>query len=147
MPKGFDHGLEAVSVLLPFLAPIVGVPELVDGRTPAHPDQTFDFALRRPNGVRVAVEITRLMDEDFIGLYPAWQRVAERIEDRVRAVLADPRGTVILGVSQRQRPKVRDVLTEVLAQAVVERIEGKIRLETPPGVSIGYTAGDQPFTV
>ena len=147
MPNGFDHELKAMSVLVPFLAPIVGEPERVDGGNPAHPGQTFDFALRRPNGVLVAVEITRLMDEDFVRLHPVWRRVAGRIEDRVRAVLADPRGTVVLGVSQRERPEVTNAMTELLARAVVERIGGELLLQTPPGVSIGYTPGDQAFSV
>jgi hypothetical protein len=74
----------AMTRLLPYLGPLDGEPEEVDGRHPEHPGQTFDFYAERTGGQRLAIEVTRAADEEWLRDEPAWRSLAERVEAAVR---------------------------------------------------------------
>ncbi len=80
-----DLAPDALALLVPFLGPLTDdPPEQVDGKNLNHPGQTFDYALRRPDGRRVAVEVTRAWDQEFLGAGMHWGAFVKQIEEETR---------------------------------------------------------------
>jgi GNAT superfamily N-acetyltransferase len=140
-----DLGPQALERLLPYLGPLVGDPERVDGSHPDHPRQTFDYFAERLDGQRLAVEVVRAWDEAWMESSHVWPDLARRVETFARDRNAAFTGLYAMSVRLDPKARAKDYAVDVLADALARCHRGGIDATVPvdEAVSFHYVA-DQP---
>jgi hypothetical protein len=132
-----------------FLGELVGDPERVDGHHPRHPEQTFDYAAQRTDGQRLAIEVTRAWDEDWMEVQPAWRDLAARVEVAVRERDPTITGMHAMAVGLNRHPRAKNYKAGLLAGAVAQCFEAGIgsTVTVDDAVSFRYLAGQSDLVV
>ena len=132
-----DRADEALALLQPHLGLLTAdEPERVEGTNPNHEGQTFDFALARPDGTRIALEVTRAMDQPFMAAGPPWEEFGRQIEAAARS--ASLKGYFVLTVTPVEAALPRRQNLDRIVGAITEcALHGpQWRVEAAPGVSV-----------
>jgi hypothetical protein len=122
-----DLAPEALERLLPQLGPLVGDPERVDGQHPDQPDQTFDYAAQRPDGSKLAIEITGAFDKDWLESNQPWQDLAAKVKVAVGCEYPAVTGFYVIAPARRDKQRAKDRNVDTLAGAVAGCFDGGVR--------------------
>lgn len=130
---------EALTVLLPHLGAIVAdAAEPVDEVNSSHPEQTFDYAVRRVDGGWLAIAFVRAWDEVFLETADGWDRLCNRVEAAVHRDHPSLVGRYTVGFDTGIAARMKDQKIDDLVGAIAicgARGVGS-RVELPGGVTV-----------
>jgi hypothetical protein len=115
-----DSAPQALARLRPHLGPLVGDPERVDGQHHDHPGQTFDYFAERTDGGRLAIEVVRAWDREWLEAEPAWWKLAAEV--KAAAQQRDPTITGLYAMATRRsgNPRAKKYDPAALADALAD---------------------------
>ena len=145
-----DDAQEATQLLLPRLGPIDATTlDRVDGTNPGHPGQTFDFAVQRPTGEWLAIEVGRVLDAEPIAGQKAWTSRSHELEQRVRGLSPDLTGCFGVSAELSRSPLAKETNLEELVGAIIECERNGVghRVQGAEGLIVAYLAEDSKLVV
>jgi len=111
-----DREYETLDCALPHLGAFAGRPRKVREQTdPEHPGHTFDFAATRPDGRRVAIEVTHALHERFRADGAAMTALEVEGTRRLRAANVAP-GAYALSTTI-ESPRVSELWAQIVGAA------------------------------
>jgi hypothetical protein len=145
-----DFAPEALAVLLPYLDAVIGgSEEVVDGTNPDHPDQTFNYVVRRADGPPLALEFVRAWDEVFLDAPDGWDRLCVRVQGAVReqhpAVVGRYTVGFDTGIAARMKDQKIDELVGAVASCDTHGVGSRVDLAS--GVTVRHTEVAPDLTV
>jgi hypothetical protein len=124
-----DLAPDALQRLLPYLGPLVGAPERVDGEDPDHPGQTFDYFAERTDGRRLAIEVTRAWDNEWLEAEPAWRKLAAEVKAAAQQRDQTINGFYAMATRRRGNPRAKEYEAAALADALAECFDAGVGAE------------------